>query len=127
MGDRAGICSIVGTAAVPYARARAESVVSLPAGHRRVAHRPHYHRHGHGGSHEPWCTQWVFAAGLTWVAFASFVTVCPAYLVSPPAIDEGNAVVFHPCRLLSPSLSPPLRVVMHLGGHRHIMTRRGAP
>ena len=34
--------------------------------------------------------EWIFAAGLTWVAFASFVTVCQRIWFTARHIDEGT-------------------------------------
>ena len=85
----AGICSIVGAAAVPYARARAESVgVVAKLG---IAERTDRLIVGMGSATlmSVGLPQWVFAVGLTWVAFASFVTVCPRIWFTARHIDEG--------------------------------------
>ena len=71
----AGICSIVGAAAVPYARARAESVGVVAMGTAILM--------------SLGLPEWIFAAGLTWVAFASFVTVCQRIWFTARHIDEG--------------------------------------
>jgi hypothetical protein len=34
--------------------------------------------------------EWIFAVGLTWVAFASFVTVCQRIWFTARHIDEGT-------------------------------------
>ena len=83
----AGICSIVGAAAVPYARARAESVgvvAKLGIADRLII--------GMGTAilMSLGLPEWVFAAGLTWVAFASFVTVCQRIWFTARHIDEGT-------------------------------------
>ena len=86
----AGICSIVGAAAVPYARARAESVgVVAKLG---IAERTDRLIVGMGSAilMSVGLPQWVFAVGLTWVAFASFVTVCQRIWFTPRHIDEGT-------------------------------------
>jgi hypothetical protein len=85
----AGICSIVGAAAVPYARARAESVgVVAKLG---IAERTDRLIVGMGSAilMSLGLPQWVFAVGLTWVAFASFVTVCQRIWFTARHIDEG--------------------------------------
>ena len=85
----AGICSIVGAAAVPYARARAESVgVVAKLG---IAERTDRLIVGMGSAilMSVGLPQWVFAVGLTWVAFASFVTVCQRIWFTARHIDEG--------------------------------------
>lgn len=86
----AGICSIVGAAAVPYARARAESVgVVAKLG---IAERTDRLIVGMGSAilMSVGLPQWVFAVGLTWVAFASFVTVCQRISFTARHIDEGT-------------------------------------
>ena len=86
----AGICSIVGAAAVPYARARAESVgVVAKLG---IAERTDRLIVGMGSAilMSVGLPQWVFAVGLTWVAFASFVTVCQRIWFTERHIDEGT-------------------------------------
>lgn len=86
----AGICSIVGAAAVPYARARAESVgVVAKLG---IAERTDRLIIGMGTAilMSLGLPEWVFAAGLTWVAFASFVTVCQRIWFTARHIDEGT-------------------------------------
>ena len=85
----AGICSIVGAAAVPYARARAESVgVVAKLG---IAERTDRLIVGMGSAilMSVGLPQWVFAVGLTWVAFASFVMVCQRIWFTARHIDEG--------------------------------------
>jgi len=85
-----GICSIVGAAAVPYARARAESVgVVAKLG---IAERTDRLIIGMGTAilMSLGLPEWVFAAGLTWVAFASFVTVCQRIWFTARHIDEGT-------------------------------------
>ena len=85
----AGICSIVGAAAVPYARARAESVgVVAKLG---IAERTDRLIIGMGTAilMSLGLPEWIFAAGLTWVAFASFVTVCQRIWFTARHIDEG--------------------------------------
>ena len=85
----AGICSIVGAAAVPYARARAESVgVVAKLG---IAERTDRLIVGMGSAilMSLGLPQWVFAVGLTWVVFASFVTVCQRIWFTARHIDEG--------------------------------------
>ena len=85
----AGICSIVGAAAVPYARARAESVgVVAKLG---IAERTDRLIVGMGSAilMSVGLPQWVFAVGLTWVAFASFVTVYQRIWFTARHIDEG--------------------------------------
>ena len=85
-----GICSIVGAAAVPYARARAESVgVVAKLG---IAERTDRLIIGMGTAIliSLGLPEWVFAAGLTWVAFASFVTVCQRIWFTARHIDEGT-------------------------------------
>ena len=85
-----GICSIVGAAAVPYARARAESVgVVAKLG---IAERTDRLIVGMGSAilMSLGLPQWVFAVGLTWVAFASFVTVCQRIWFTARRIDEGT-------------------------------------
>lgn len=86
----AGICSIVGAAAVPYARARAESVgVVAKLG---IAERTDRLIVGMGSAilMSVGLPQWVFAVGLTWVAFASFVTVFQRIWFTARHIDEGT-------------------------------------
>ena len=86
----AGICSIVGAAAVPYARARAESVgVVAKLG---IAERTDRLIVGMGSAilMSVGLPQWVFAVGLTWVAFASFVTVYQRIWFTARHIDEGT-------------------------------------
>ena len=85
----AGICSIVGAATVPYARARAESVgVVAKLG---IAERTDRLIIGNGSAMvmSLGAPQWVFAAGLTWVAAASFVTVCQRIWYTARTIDEA--------------------------------------
>ena len=85
----AGICSIVGAAAVPYARARAESVgVVAKLG---IAERTDRLIVGMGSAMimSLGAPEWVLAVGLTWVAFASFVTVCQRIWFTARHIDEG--------------------------------------
>ena len=84
-----GICTLVGAAAVPYARARAESVgVVAKLG---IAERTDRLIIGMGTAIliSLGLPEWVFAAGLTWVAFASFVTVCQRIWFTARTIDEG--------------------------------------
>ena len=85
----AGICSIVGAAAVPYARARAASVGVAKLG---IAERTDRLIVGMGSAilMSVGLPQWVFAVGLTWVAFASFVTVCQRIWFTARHIDEGT-------------------------------------
>ena len=86
----AGICSMVGAAAGPYARARAESVgVVAKLG---IAERTDRLIIGMGTAMlmSLGLPEWVFAAGLTWVAFASFVTVCQRIWFTARHIDEGT-------------------------------------
>ena len=86
----AGICSIVGAAAVPYARARAESVgVVAKLG---IAERTDRLIIGMGTAilMSIGLPEWIFAAGLTWVACASFVTVCQRIWFTARHIDEGT-------------------------------------
>ena len=86
----AGICSIVGAATVPYARARAESVgVVAKLG---IAERADRLIVGNGSAMimSVGAPQWVFALGLTWVACASFVTVCQRSYFTARTIDEGT-------------------------------------
>ena len=86
----AGICSIVGAAAVPYARARAESVgVVAKLG---IAERTDRLIIGMGTAilMSLGLPEWIFAVGLTWVAFASFVTVCQRIWFTARHIDEGT-------------------------------------
>ena len=84
-----GICSIIGAAAVPYARARAESVgVVAKLG---IAERTDRLIVGMGTAMlmSLGLPEWVFAAGLTWVSVASFVTVCQRIWFTARTIDEG--------------------------------------
>lgn len=85
----AGICSIIGAAAVPYARARAESVgVVAKLG---IAERTDRLVVGMGSAiaMSLGAPRWVLAVGLSWVAFASFVTVCQRIWYTSRHIDEG--------------------------------------
>ena len=85
----AGICSIVGAAAVPYARARAESVgVVAKLG---IAERTDRLIVGMGSAilMSLGLPQWVFAVGLTWVACAAFGTVCQRSGYPAGRSDEG--------------------------------------
>jgi CDP-diacylglycerol--glycerol-3-phosphate 3-phosphatidyltransferase len=85
----AGICSIIGAAAVPYARARAESVgVVAKLG---IAERTDRLIVGMGSAivMSVGAPAWVLALGLTWVAFASFITVCQRIWFTARHIDEG--------------------------------------
>ena len=74
---------------MPYARARAESVgVVAKLG---IAERTDRLIIGMGAAilMSLGLPEWVFAAGLTWVAFASFVTVCQRIWFTARHIDEG--------------------------------------
>ena len=80
----------VGAAAVPYARARAESVgVVAKLG---IAERTDRLIIGMGTAilMSLGLPEWVFAAGLACVAFASFVTVCQRIWFTAHNIDEGT-------------------------------------
>lgn len=85
----AAICAIVGAAAVPYARARAESVgVIAKLG---IAERTDrlIVAMGSAMAMSLGAPQWVFALGLTWVAFASFVTIGQRIVFTARHIDEA--------------------------------------
>ena len=86
----AGICSIVGAAAVPYARARAESVgVVAKLG---IAERTDRLIIAMGSAMimDLGASAWVFVAGLTWVAVASFITVGQRVWYTARHIDEAE-------------------------------------
>lgn len=84
----AGLASIVGAAAVPYARARAESVgVIAKLG---IAERTDRLIIAMGSAMimDLGASAWVFVAGLTWVAAASFITVGQRVWYTARHIDE---------------------------------------
>lgn len=84
----AGLASIVGAAAVPYARARAESVgVTAKLG---IAERTDRLLIAMGSAMimDLGASAWVFVAGLTWVAVASFITVGQRVWYTARHIDE---------------------------------------
>ncbi|WP_026430698.1 phosphatidylinositol phosphate synthase [Schaalia georgiae] len=84
----AGLASIVGAAAVPYARARAESVgVIAKLG---IAERTDRLIIAMGSAMimDLGASAWVFVAGLTWVAVASFITVGQRVWYTARHIDE---------------------------------------
>ena len=86
----AGLASIVGAAAVPYARARAESVgVTAKLG---IAERPDRLLIAMGSAMimDLGASAWVFVAGLTWVALASFITVGQRVWYTARHIDEAE-------------------------------------
>ena len=86
----AGICSIVGAAAVPYARARAESVgVTAKLG---IAERTDRLLIAMGSAMimDLGASAWVFVAGLAWVALASFITVGQRVWYTARHIDEAE-------------------------------------
>ena len=84
----AGLAAIVGAAAVPYARARAESVgVIAKLG---IAERTDRLIIAMGSAMimDLGASAWVFVAGLTWVAVASFITVGQRVWYTARHIDE---------------------------------------
>ena len=86
----AGLASIVGAAAVPYARARAESVgVTAKLG---IAERTDRLLIAMGSAMimDLGASAWVFVAGLTWVALASFITVGQRVWYTARHIDEAE-------------------------------------
>ncbi|RRR27508.1 CDP-alcohol phosphatidyltransferase family protein [Schaalia georgiae] len=86
----AGLASIVGAAAVPYARARAESVgVIAKLG---IAERTDRLIIAMGSAMimDLGASAWVFVAGLTWVAVASFITVGQRVWYTARHIDEAE-------------------------------------
>lgn len=86
----AGLASIVGAAAVPYARARAESVgVIAKLG---IAERTDRLIIAMGSAMimDLGASAWVFVAGLTWVAAASFITVGQRVWYTARHIDEAE-------------------------------------
>jgi len=86
----AGICSIVGAAPAPSARAPAGSAGG--AAKLGIAERTDRLIIGMGTAilMSLGLPEWIFAAGLTWVAFASFVTVCQRIWFTARHIDEGT-------------------------------------
>ena len=86
----AGLASIVGAAAVPYARARAESVgVIAKLG---IAERTDRLIIAMGSAMimDLGASAWVFVVGLTWVALASFITVGQRVWYTARHIDEAE-------------------------------------
>ena len=85
----AALVAVVMAATVPYARARAESIgASASVG---IAERTDRLIVGMGTAMlmSLGLPEWVFAAGLTWVSVASFVTVCQRIWFTARTIDEG--------------------------------------
>ena len=75
---------------MPYARARAESFVVVAK--LVIAERTDRLVVGRGSAiiMSLGAPEWLLAVGLTWVAFASFVTVCQRIWFTARHIDEGT-------------------------------------